>query len=595
MKSTRQPTPKPTTPTTTNLIQQLKDNGQDHEFYPTTKEILDAVMRDMEKEGCGSGSVLDIGAGNGKALAAFKEKGFGKLYAIEKSSILQQQMPEEVFIIGTEFAEQSLYSKPVDVVFCNPPYGDFEAWAVKILREASAKAVYLVLPQRWEKSGPIADAIKFRGLLRPGEKDPLEDAVEDATVRRRYYHRANRLHIVGSFDFEDAEDRQARAKVHLLRADLRENRCHGKEDCSDAFERFFKEQFADLIGKYEPKAEGGGRKAEGDEDEKPVGRFPLVAGADYAEALVALYLSEMGKVERNYRLVAQLDVELLREFEISPTRIMGCLKQRLDGLRHDYWHELFSRFDKITDRLTAKSREDLLGTLRANVQVDFTLGNIHAIVLWVLKNANRYLESQFLALYDLMVDKCNVQNYKSNQKTWQQAGWRYGAGRGEGNSHYALDYRIVMQSVGGICTYERSWTRDSHNNLRDNCFVFLQDLLTVANNLGFFCFSNPVQLQRGVYTWQSNNKEEFNWHRPKAKGGGTELLFDARAFKNGNLHLRLNQKLILAMNVEHGRLKGWLRSPEEAVRELQDTEAGAHWRSHLALPVPANPLALLAA
>lgn len=582
------------------LIQQLKDAGQDHEFYPTTKEIIACLLADMQ-EHHSSGSLLDIGAGNGKVLKALsepKDMHLGPLYAIEKSTLLQQQMDADILVIGTEFAEQSLFSKPVDVVFCNPPYSQFEQWMIKIIREAAAKCVYLVVPRRWQDNTRITDAIKYRGVLMPDAPDPetkrwKDESDEDYRFRRRFDEPANRVHILGEFDFEDAEDRRARAKVHLLRIDLNNTSRGRSETNDDPFERFFKEQFADLIGKFGPEEQ----KREIDdptEPERPQ-RFPLTVGGDYIETVVGLYLAEMANIERNYRLVAELDVDLLREFEIYPSKIMACLKQRLSGLKNDYWQELFGKMSKLTDRLTRKSRESLLKTLQAHVQVDFTVGNIHAVVLWALKNVNRYLNSQLIAVYELMVDKCNVQNYTSNQRTWQQEDWRYNNRREDlrKNSHYALDYRIVMQSVGGLSTYEYDWDKRTNNQLKGECFDFLQDLLTIANNLGFMTSTQPIQLCRGAYEWQSNSKEEFFF--TNAKSHKRELLFDARAFKNGNLHLRLNQRFILALNVEHGRLKGWIRSGEEAAAELGDLQAAQHFNTHLQLPMSKPTHLLLAA
>jgi hypothetical protein len=61
------------------LVEELKQNGQDHEWYPTTDEIIGAVARDLKEEfGEGYGerlkvhSILDIGAGNGKVLLALQ-------------------------------------------------------------------------------------------------------------------------------------------------------------------------------------------------------------------------------------------------------------------------------------------------------------------------------------------------------------------------------------------------------------------------------------------------------------------------------------------------------------------------------------------
>ena len=91
----------------------------------------------------------------------------------------------------------------------------------------------------------------------------------------------------------------------------------------------------------------------------------------------------------------------------------------------------------------------------------------------------------------------------------------------------------------------------------------------------------------------SNVREEFYFH--PADGSPAQLLFDARAFKNGNLHLRLHQHFILALNVEHGRLKGWLHDAQEAAAELGDIEAASFWNTHYRLPAPGNPNLLLAA
>jgi hypothetical protein len=174
-----------------------------------------------------------------------------------------------------------------------------------------------------------------------------------------------------------------------------------------------------------------------------------VPGPNYPEALVQLYNQEMDHIQNNYRLIGQLDPALLKEFEVSPKKIMACLKARLSGLKHTYWHELFSHMSAITDRLTSGSRKSLLGKLHRHASVDFTVPNILEVVVWVIKNANHYIESQLIETYELMVDKCNVQLYKSNQKTWVDNGWRYGQGETI-NTHYALDYRIVTHRIGGI-------------------------------------------------------------------------------------------------------------------------------------------------
>lgn len=546
-----------------DLVVNVKQADQDFEFYPTTNEIIRHVARciglkDNEGRGCKHTSVLDIGAGSGKVLTSIRDLcGVEELFAIEKSHVLCEQLDPQILVVGTEFEEQSLLSKHVDIIFCNPPYSKFEDWTVKIIRESAAQRVFLVIPERWQQSTPIADALKFRGVS---------------------------MQKLGDYDFANAEDRKARAKVHLLSVSYHRD-YHDKEK-DDAFEAFFKEQFADLIGRFEaaepPKSEEDTNAGRGGGRTRPYHK--LVVGPNYPDALVALYRQEMANIEHNYQRVSELDVELLREFEIFPAKIMAGLKQRLKGLKSEYWNELFSHFSKITDRLTSKSRKSLLGTLSKHIEVDFTGPNIYEVVVWVLKNANRYIDSQLIDTYEQMVEKANVKLYKSNHRVWVENRWR-SRDEADPNSHYALDYRIVTHRLGGC---RPRWSM-SDPELSEEASNFIGDMLTLARNLGF---NTDTADQRLTYDgrrhWTPGATEQFYY----TKKGERELLMDVRAFINGNVHFRFNKDFILALNVEHGRLRGWLRTPAEAVEELQDPDAAQYFNTSLKLGA-GNPMLLL--
>lgn len=558
--------PKPPPMPIRQLVAEVKEEQQDYEFYPTTDEMIRAMIRDMGRRDCPRGSVLDVGAGNGKVLRALKDaklgyhndQGFSHLYAIEKSRVLCQQLDADIFIVGTEFHEQSLLSKRVDVVFSNPPYSEFVAWTEKIIRQSASQAIYLIIPERWKSEIKIQDALTYR----------------EAEAK-----------TVGSFDFQDAE-RASRAKVDLIRIDLNCERHRSAEYPNDAFERFFKEQFATMFEKF-----GGANDDEeckrAYEEKRKAKWSQLVIGPTYPEAMVSIYNAELAHIEHNYKLVSELDADLLREFDISPERIMSCLNTRLSGLRSDYWHELFSRLSAITDRLTSASRKKLLETLHANVHVDFTLENIYAVIVWVIKNANQYIDEQLLDVYELMVSKANVVLYKSNQKTFRDEQWRYCRDDHDKPSHYALDYRIVTHRVGGVNDSQYSFER----GLSERGSDFLGDLLTIARNLGFPTTTVDPRLNYNGRrdSWTAGTLEEFHYCRDKK---AASILFDVRGFKNGNLHLRLNKKFILALNVEHGRLKGWLRNASQAVEELRDVSAADYFSTNARLNAGAPLLAL---
>ena len=435
-------------------------------------------------------------------------------------------------MVGTEFEQQSLLSKQIDVIYSNPPYSEFVPWTVKILREAAAHRVYLVVPVRWRESLEISEAIKFR----------------DA-----------KTHVLGEYSFEDAEDRAARARVNLIRVQF-------SQEKGDAFERFFNEQFGHLKERFEARRAKNKEREPGQEKQSPFAS--LVVGENYPEAMVGLYNAAMAKIQRNYEAVGNLDVELLAELGVEPEKIMAGLKQRLEGLRNLYWQEIFGRMSAVTDRLTSKKRRLLLDTLNRHAHVDFTVDNIYAVILWVIKNANEHLDAQLVETFEQMVEKANVKLYRSNERPFVWDRWRYRHEPTDTQStHFALEYRIVLQHVGGVRNGEYSFDR----GLEERAADFLGDLLTVARNLGFQNNTADWRLHGHRESWQSNQKEEFRCINPVTKN--SEVLLEVRAFKNGNCHVRMHQRFALALNVEYGRLKGWLHSGTEAADELREQEA----------------------
>lgn len=556
------------------LVELLKTEGQDFEFYPTTNEIIQALARDLRRgayenfdgddyharqryeERRTTVSFMDVGAGAGKVIEALRADSkirFDEFYAIEKSLILIQRLDPSVYVVGTDFWQQSLLSKRVNVIFSNPPYKQFKEWTAKLIREASAKHIYLVIPERWKNMIEIADAIKYR----------------DAKVD-----------IIGNYDFENAEDRAARCHVQLVRLTLPD---------SNAFERFFTETFGELKSKFDVAGN------EDDEAEKPAQKDSptwqqakaLTTGEDYPAIMVGLYNQELAHILQNYEKISTLDAALLLELGVNLSSIMGSLKQRLDGLRFLYWKELFGRIKVLTDRLTNKKREQLLAQLNRHVDVDFTVDNISAVIIWVLKNANEHIDDQLVETYDVMRQKANVRNYKSNQRVFEADDWRYHQEK-EKITHVYLDFRLVLAYLGGV--KKTSYSFDKGLDKR-GC-EFLQDMLTVARNLGFNCVTNDARLDSAKDQWKPGQVEIFKF---TGTDGKEQVLFEVRAFYNGSVHMRMNQKLALAMNVEYGRLKGWVSNGKEAAEELQDPKAAALFKSNFSLPMGTGMLALAAA
>lgn len=512
-------------PSFPRLLAAVKDAGEDFEWYPTTDRMIEVVTRHIDTT---AESIMDIGAGDGRVLtklgACFENSPL--LYAIEKSSVLMQSWPENIVPVGTDLFEQNLSALPCDYLFCNPPYSEFELWARIIIEAGYARKAFLVIPQRWKENEAIALALKARG----------------ATAR-----------VIHSDNFHDAQ-RQARAVVDVVEISYpmqgREYRRYDKP--SDPFDRWFDENISTF-------------EAEEPEREYEAERRDLAKIREHRTItdLVEAYAEEYARMEKNYRAIFELDYQLLKELGVSKANVREGIKKKMAGLKSKYWTVLFERLDAVTDRLSTGTKKKFTERLVGRIAVAFTTANAYAVVLWAIKNANLYFEQQAVQLYKDLSTFEGAMAYKSNQRTWKQDDWRYrfrDDDERSRSSHYGLELRIVVNRYGGVSS--ENW--DHPGGLARSCHELLADVLAVFYNLGFRSYS-PRSLDR---RWISGEKQE--WATTSGKP-----LFQVRAFRNGNLHFKFAQDAMRALNVEAGRLLGWLRAPDDVVSELGYTKAEA--------------------
>ena len=514
---------------TAKLVTLVKEEHQDFEWYPTTQEMVNVVGKQLlgkyKNSGC---KMLDIGAGNGSffdLLYTYFSKSTDpekqpvvRKYAIEKSDILINAMPEGIVLLGTDFHEQTLIDKKMDVIFCNPPYSEYEQWMEKILLEAYASELFFIVPQRWKESKRIEKAIE----------------------RKEYT-----VDTIYSGDFLDSEFRKARAKIDIV---IVRNKSEYYTRI-DPFDIWFEDHFKIDADKTEQYHYLHNRQ------EKLKEKVELIEGRNLIERLVVLYQDEFQKLLGTYKKLEELDYALLKELNVNVRDVKIALKEKISGLKTLYWQELFENLDRITDRLTKKSREKIRGTIMENASVDFTSKNAYAIVLWVLKNANIYIDDQLKDVYFEMASKDNIVNYKSNKKFYE-GGWRSSL---KDHSHFKLDYRLVFSGHSAInegyyeqYDYPKGLYRDRHD--------FLNDICTIAKNLGINVMDTSYN-----FKWRAGEEVEFLTQDCKT-------FMAVRAFKNGNLHCKPSKEFIQKLNIEMARLMGWIHSKDEAVQELGMTE-----------------------
>lgn len=512
---------------TKQQLEILKECGQDFEWYPTTKDMCFHVSLELSKiYGKSSFTLLDIGAGDGRVFDYiqnhFPDGGISEQFAIEKAQLHISNLEREIRIIGTDFMQQTLIDKRVDVIFCNPPYSEYDAWTERILKEGNCSHVFLIIPQRWRESDRINNVIARRELTAKTLK---------------------------STDFLSA-DRAARATVDIIHIDMNERINKYNYETStrgiDAFSLWFEENFNTPDDTQESKTE---------RTEIHNRVTYLVPGRNQIEALCELYREDMKQLIENYRAACALDQVLMKEIGLSTDCLKDSLKKKIEGLKILYWKELFDKLDSITKRMTAKTREKMSSRLNEGTHVDFSEANVYAVVIWAIKNANAFYDDQLKDLYLSMTNEKTAKAYKSNRHMTTDT-WRYC--RREKPTHYSLEYRIVLDNYSAI--FNGGWsTYDYKNGLHESAHSIIHDIFAVANNLGFAVYGSPYGRQ-----WESNVAQDFI---ACYEGHDIDFCY-IRCFKNGNIHIKFCIEFMRAFNIEAGRLLGWLKSPQDAVFEI---------------------------
>ena len=515
------------------LIDTLKENNQDFEWYPTTEEILKTIYNDLLKDSRfeRNKSLLDIGAGNGKLFSCFdkytekrkKDNEYAYFhitdkYAIEKSAILCENLPADVVIVGTDFHQQTLIDKKVDIIFCNPPYSEYAVWVEKILKQGNCSHVYLVIPERWKEDRGISEIIKQRSLA---------------------------FSVINSFTFENAEDRKARAKVDVIHFSMPSG-----SNSKGAFSIWFDENFK--IDESTTEFSSSYHKETLKKTEEL--KNNIIKKENLIYVLEEFYLKDMENLLNSYKALEKVDGAILNELGVDIHSIKSGLQLKIEGLKNLYWKELFDNLDTITKRLCAKSRDELLKKLYANTHVDFTPDNAFAVILWVIKNVNNYIDKQMLDVYMDLSDSKNVINYKSNKKFVNDK-WRYAR---QEVTHYQLDYRIVRQGRYALQGGGYGYSFEFKNNLHEDAHKKIQDICTVAETLGY-----SVKCDTFSRTWESNKGQVFYLNDGR-------VFTEVKAFKNGNLHFKFMPEFMKKFNIAVGKMTGWIKNEKEAFSEMSN-------------------------
>jgi len=279
----------------------------------------------------------------------------------------------------------------------------------------------------------------------------------------------------------------------------------------------------------------------------------------------------------NYKSLENLDYDILKVLNVDINSLKKSLKEKIKGLKHVYWNKLFERYNEITKRLTSFSRDTFLNKLHENAEIDFTMNNIYAVTMWIIKNSNTMYDEQLRNYYLSLADKDSIQMYKSN-KRFTEDNWKYIKENVERAwyiyknkeetplKNFCYDYRII---------YKKSWNNQdgSYNRFSESAFNFIWDTIHIAENLGFK-FKNVFSERR----WDIEFLQEITLQYED-----TSPFANMKFYRNGNIHVKFDIEFMQKLNVEAARLFGWITSKEEASEELGMTlqEASTAWNTNV--------------
>jgi hypothetical protein len=235
-----------------------------------------------------------------------------------------------------------------------------------------------------------------------------------------------------------------------------------------------------------------------------------------------------------------------------------------------------------------------------------------------------------LEVYDDFTTGDGINLYKSN-KNFNNDTWRYCRSNKDSLGKYSLDYRIVCHGYRSEYGYRDDFSLSYAQQ------QYVRDVVIIAKNLGFtvdefrynmtlkdkhyitfnphrkkpykvgtktldgkieevYCQSHlpnengeDVMEKDGVlYVYRKEQKSSYYQYKidgyyinHSAVRTENDILTTVRGHGNGNVHFQFNKEFIKKFNLEVGRIRGWIKNPQDAANEFDISieEANAYWNT----------------
>lgn len=536
-------------------IKDLKESNTDFEWYPTTDKMIDAVINDVmtARDYKLARSILDVGAGDARVLEAFYEHpnlDFTDFFGIEKSPSHVSRWDTRYTFIGGNFYESDVAANSVSVIFSNPPYGDFERWAARLIQTSYAKVIYLVLPARWRNSQVINNSLKGRGLY---AKTILSDNFITADRKARAVVEVVR--VTSDKFFDENYIKKFMTKCHIEKTYY--SYFFNTNEASDPIDAWFSETFPNLAGQKTNKGESTKESSQ----KAIVPDVEATKKESTIDELVAAYEAQANRVLSNYKALDNMDRELFFELGIGLETIKNTLKDRMESLRNQFWNKFVHNYEPITNRLTRKYQDKVYENLIERAKtIPFNATNALIITQSVIRLSNEYADDQVKDFFYELSNPKYVTLYKSNKKVFADNNWRYSQASSERANRYTLDYRIIQSCLFGL-------SADRYNDFKFyDVNQVLSDICTVARLIGMQI--SPAQSTAAMLKKDVSAGERITVNYRKFKSEEETELFAIKFFTNTNQHIFLSKEFAMRLNIYIGKLLGWVTSAEAAYSDM---------------------------
>lgn len=561
----------------TQTVQELKLNNQDFEFYPTTKEMLDVIKKDLlssfittkkkklfKSEEYETGlflsrniknneiKIIDIGAGNGDSLNYLAKFLNGTVFsdlfyygyndkntveydnllhgnrelpsisklAIEKSFILTQSYKKDkIHLISSDY-DENFYIGNNDIIFCNPPYSNYRSWLLKTLANAmNSPLIYFIIPSNWKNDKYLQEELNLN------------------------WKNKFKFDVLDTFDFNNA-NRAARVQVDIVRIEAIENLDPKYDFVKSLFDTNELKQCKEKTKQINNEINNC---------------LTLKNEQDFASSLVNSYNNEMKLLQNALVSLSHVPIDNLSLLlNLDYAEIQKRYQILINTLNSKYWDIIVNKTSSVKKKLIKEYSDKIMNQI-TDTNMEFTLSNIYMVISKLLYTINDNMNKQVLTVYNDLIKNSPTEKYKSNynffvnQKTEIK------------DTRCKLTQRVILEMGFFSKAIEVDYNGKPKNKLTENTSNRILDLIIVIESLGYKTDFDPKTLycERGV-TYkvegvQLVTNKDIN-------------LFEFKVFLNGNIHIKMNETILQKLNIIKGLLEGWIVNTNEIMEEFDVNE-----------------------